>query len=227
MTGLWKNNREKILLVLLILLQLAGVTWLQTTIRNGGDGLFTFLLANNPYEFNYVDYTWKYYPENNGWIDSRILTEQYTVMPYDRFDLASVYWHQRIDNHPILYYSLVHLISSFFPEQYSQMFSMVINTVFLLGIDLLIIGILEILYPGGRLYAAPSILLLSLLYCYQRLGDLPRMYMMLAFFCAWYLYLHAKTIASGEEGKRFLLPWFFCVLAGSLTHYYFYVFGFF
>ena len=135
------KRENVVLLILIICLQIAGACFLCNHVHDGGDAIFTFTLANTPYEFNYIDNKLDKFPSENGWFSAEILREQYVAMPYDRFNYSGVYWHQRLDNHPLLYYSLVHTFCSLFPDSYSIGYALIINVMALLLIDVILIRI--------------------------------------------------------------------------------------
>lgn len=212
--------------VIIIMFIHIGLTfWLQTHAQIGGDGIFTYTLANNPYSFEYIDYTYKRLPQNNGWISAHILRESYIIEDYDKFNYSSVYFHQRIDNHPLLYYTLVHTVCSIFANSYSNLYTMIINLFFLCAVDILIIRLFWKLY-GKAGYAVVPFAFLFLMVVMQELYVLPRMYMALAFFCFWYLYMHWNFISNEEWKKSDLVKMTVCVFLGTQTHYYFYVYAF-
>lgn len=53
-----------------------------------------------------------------------------TVQEDQRFDYSKVWENQRNDNHPILFYTLLHTICSFFPGMFSKWFGAAINLAF-------------------------------------------------------------------------------------------------
>lgn len=219
-----KGTFAYILTGVLIALHLLFVCFLQSKVVIGGDGIFTYTLANTPYAYDYIDHMLKYFPDHNGWMDAEILSENYVVKDYDAFNYSSVYFHQRIDNHPLLYYSLVHTVCSLFLNSYSPAYTMAINLIFVLLMDLMIAMLFRKIY--GNVYAViPAFLFLTLLPVLQKLYTLPRMYMMLAFFGLWYLKLHYDLIQNRRWRKSWLFQMGICIFLGSQTHYYFYVYA--
>ena len=177
-------TNAKLVLLLIVIAHLIFIIFLQLHTTIGGDGIFTYTLANNPYSFEYIDSTLSKLPQNNGWINASVLRESYIVQAYSRFNYSSVYFHQRIDNHPLLYYSLVHTVSSFFPGTYSPTYTMIVNFIFITLCDILIISLFYKMYKKLSVSAVPFCFLF-LTVVLQKLYILPRMYMMLAFFCLW------------------------------------------
>lgn len=200
---------------------MAGAVYFGMNSRAVGDGIFTFTLANTPYEFNYIDSKIDRFPNENGWMDAGILKEQYEVMPYDRFNYSSVYWHQRLDNHPLLYYSAIHTVCSLFPETYSVWYAYIINLIALLFIDFILVRIARFVFPEQ--FCAPVILLVAAtsMSSFYQMVVLARMYMLLALMSVWFLWICLRLVYRQAVS---LVEIFFCVLLGSQTHYYFYVF---
>lgn len=217
-------RNEMFVMIIIMIFHLLFAFMLQSHAIIDGDGIFTYTLANNPYSFEYIDPAYDKLPQNNGWINAHILRESYIVEEYDRFNYSSVYFHQRIDNHPLLYYSLVHTICSFFTGSYSRIYTMIINLLFLCLIDILVIKLFEKIY-GKAYYSAVPFTLLFLMVIMQQLYSLPRMYLMLAFFCLWYLYLHWEFITNDRWEKSYLKQMVCCIFLGTQTHYYFYVYA--
>lgn len=229
----WRNHMKSsslteylgITVMLVIVTVHLALAWrMQYGVEIGGDGIFSYTLANNPYSFEFIDSAYKKLPQNNGWVNAHILKENYVAEDYNCFNYPSVYFHQRLDVHPLLYYSLVHTICSVFKGTYSSFYTTVINWFFLLAADILILHFFRKIY-GKVYYAAVPFAFLFLMTVMQRLYLLPRMYMMLAFFCFWYLFIHWDLIIGGNWKKSSLVKMFFCIFLGTQTHYYFYVYA--
>lgn len=215
-------KRENIvLLILIICLQIAGTCFLCNHVHAGGDAIFTFTLANTPYEFNYIDNKLDKFPSENGWFSADILREQYMAMPYNRFNYSGVYWHQRLDNHPLLYYSLVHTFCSLFPDSYSIWYALIINVMALLLIDVILIRIGRLLFRE-RYAGAVLILTSMMMVVFYGMVSLARMYMLLALICLWFLYISLRIAKEMQVSMPEIL---LCVFLGSQTHYYFYVYA--
>lgn len=215
-----------IIMSFFVFIHLIFVLFLQLHVRNGGDGIFTYTLANNPYAYVFIDSEYKYFPENNGWINAHVLRESYVVEDYDRFNFSAVYFHQRLDIHPLAYYFLVHTICSIFYGTYSSFWSMIVNFIFVCAADVLIIKFFRKIYHETY-YAVVAFVSLFLLLIMQQLYILSRMYMMLGFCCLWYLYIHYELIVNCPEKwkKGQLVQLIACIILGTQTHYYFYVFA--
>lgn len=216
---------ETVILIIFIVVQLLLVFLMQMRTVADSDAIFSYTLANNPYDYTFIDKKYEEFPQNNGWLSAHILRENYVVEEYDRFNYAGVYHHQRHDVHPPLYYFLVHTISSFFVGQYSIFFTLAINFVVLLITDILLVKLFQELY-GEKGYALVPLVLLSSLDVMLFLFTWARMYMLLFMFCFWYLLIHWKLIKNRECWKKsFLVQMVLCIFLGTMTHYYFYVYA--
>lgn len=221
-----RKNTGMILMMVIVSVHLLFIFNMQSHAGIGGDGIFSYTLANNPYAFAYIDHTYKKIPESNGWINAHILRESYVVEEYDRFNYSAAYFHQRIDNHPLLYYFFVHTICSLFTGKYSNVFTMLVNLFFLCGIDILMVRLFKKLY-GGETYGVVPFAFLFLMPMVQRLYMLPRMYTALSFFCLWYLCIHWTLLCGGKWKRHDLAEMIICIFLGTQTHYYFYVYALF
>ena len=191
----------------------------------GGDEVFSYTLANTPYSYDYIDHTWKHLPQSNGWIDASVLKESYEVDRAERFDYGNAYWHERLDNHPILYYSLVHTVSSFFAGQWRPYYLELINIGAFIGIDLILLMMFQYL-TGTAAAAAVPIFMMTIMPTLARLACLQRMYVLLALWGIWYLWINIRFVSKRKCTKWNFIEMIAIVFLGSLTHYYFYVYAF-
>lgn len=210
-------------MIVLVAAQLALVFFTQKTVVINVDGIFSYTLSNNPYNYVFIDDVYEDFPNNNGWIDAHILKENYVVEKYDRFNYAAVYYHQMYDVHPPLYYFAVHTVSSLFPGIYSNMYTMSVNLFALFLADIIMISLFRLLYDSGGYGIVPLLFLMSM-GVMRFLLTWARMYMLLFAFCAWYLYIHARLLKF-QWRKTDLLQMTACIFLGTLTHYYFYVYA--
>ena len=63
------------------------------------------------------------------WVDGSYYKDYLVVKENERFRYDTVIYNQTLDMHPPLYYSILHTICSFFPEQFSWYFGLSINLV--------------------------------------------------------------------------------------------------
>lgn len=209
---------------LLVIAQLVYMIYLcNLNCPNSGDGVFTYNSANNMYESMYFGGEIGRIPNSNGWFSGQVLKNTYEVNSSSRFNYSIPYYHALSDIHPILYFFSVHTISSFFPGHYSMWFSLAVNIIMLLLIDIVIYSMGEKLLNGnefGILIFVSLATFTNVQVCYNR------SYFMLLLACFLYLYIHVSLYRTKKWSKRQLIALFGVILFGELVHYYFYVYAF-
>ena len=126
-----------IALSLIILLQLVNITNIivNKKIAFHSDEIFSYGLANSFYEpyletDSVRDRIGEGHLNNIGhWISSDIIRKYVTVQKGEQFRYDSVWYNQSKDRHPPFYYSVIHTISSFFPDVFSYVFGFAVNFV--------------------------------------------------------------------------------------------------
>lgn len=126
--GFGIKNQDNILTALVYLLCIVTAVWVvETKDDYETDEIFTYGLSNHQYadttEMRVVEGQ-KYEPAGTAWYDYMV------VQPGEGFDYANVWKKQAEDVHPVLYYAIVHTISSFFPGQFSRWFAGIVNLIF-------------------------------------------------------------------------------------------------
>lgn len=171
--------------------------------------------------------------EEPVWITREQFHEYITVGERDGFNYLSVYFNVKDDNHPPLYFMLVHTLSSVFPHRISPWMGCFFNLAAVLGCCIL-------MFAMGRLLAAHDLvekktgelwgLCSGLLYGCSS-GAIAatvfiRMYEVLTFFCVLSLYLHLRKWLGGRAqngmdftGKNKLL--ILVTALGFWTQYFF------
>lgn len=147
-----------------------------------------------------------------------------------RFDYSKVWENQRNDNHPVLFYVLLHTISSFFPGKFSLWFGAVINIAFAL---VLLLYVRKLLLQLTHSRSVQTIGTLAFLATYGIVNSLffIRMYVMvmalqtmLSYLCL--LLLEEERGSPIPEDLTTHSKWFtlYCIFAvtyfSALTHYY-------
>lgn len=197
------------------------------------DEYFSYMGANT--------HTTNFFDIENGDIRSGdYFREKYTLAKEDRFHYQLAYKNQAEDIHPPLFYMAFHTISSFFPGVFTKWTALATNFIFLFlcetGIYFFLmtitksrrISILGALGYGINFGAINSAMLI-------------RMYVLLGAACMCYAAVLAKEVCHKEElpartgtgflavireEKGFLFKVCFALMAGALSHYYFFVFAF-
>ena len=190
------------------------------------DEIWTFNLANSYYFPALLDAKGYF----DRWLPGELWQQLLVVAPEHRFAFGSVWYNQSMDVHPPLFYSVVHTVCSFFPNEFNKWFVIVPNLVFfavtqivLLASSIKLFGksymaLMPCLFYGFTLGAVNSVLYL-------------RMYMLLTLWCMTALYLHFCLLESMQKEKsisrRYFVYLFLTYWLGFLTHYYFLVYAFF
>ncbi len=176
--------------------------------------------------------------EEPVWIAGETFEAYTTTGQRDSFNLVSVYFNVKDDNHPPVHFMLLHLISSLFPGKVSVWIGCVINLASLLGICICILkgGMLlekhQVLQTGkGKIWGICAVLLYGLSTGALATTLLIRMYGLMTFFCVLMLFLHVKKWLEGSFDKKnkgliavtvlgFLTQYFFlfyCILLAAVT----------
>lgn len=176
--------------------------------------------------------------EEPVWISREEFQAYVTTGQRDQFNLISVYFNVKDDNHPPVHFMLLHLISSIFPGSVSVWMGCFINLCTL-------VGICACMMAGGKLLEKHGVLsegfgrkwgiLAAVFYGFSAGAVattlLIRMYGLMTFCCVLSLYLHVKKWLEGSFDKKnkgliavtvigFLTQYFFlfyCILLAVVT----------
>lgn len=156
-----------------------------------------------------------------GWVPGQAYMDYLAVSESNAFNYASVYYNQRGDVHPPLYYGLLHTICSVFRGKFSRWFGLGLNFAALLMAAALLYKMCR-LYLGGRRTALLTAGVYSLSAGFLSTAMFLRMYALLTFMVMACCYMHLKIAdedfrLKGKNRRKLVLV----VLCGFLTHYYF------
>ncbi|MFA9379245.1 MAG: hypothetical protein ACERKZ_21240 [Lachnotalea sp.] len=182
------------------------------------DEIFTFGLANNTSGITMT------LPEGEL-LDRSMLNQYVTVDSSHRFDYSNVWANQTTDVHPPFYYTLIHTISSFFPDKFVIMGGIGLNILCSVIITILIFFItIELVQNEILSLSLSAVWAVSL--ANMTFIVFMRMYMMLALFIIAITLLHIRYI-SQKLTFQFYLGVVLLSIAGTLTQYYFLIYLFF
>ena len=207
-----KRNEKKI--VLLVILIGICVLALLISQKQGffEDEYYSYTLSNGPgmiIEFEQGKY---YFPAETPYVNS--------MMPRSAFDLTHVWINQANDVHPPMYYLLFYLVSlgySAFSDSFSVIPPALINCVFYAG-SIYLLWHFAKEYIGNATLRLLMVIYASFCPAVLSIATLFRMYTMCMFLCLLLVYILSKKEIN-------LVQFFFCLLCGILTHYYFAVFA--
>ena len=112
------------------------------------------------------------------WVSGQDYLDYVAVSESNTFNYASVYYNQRGDVHPPLYYIALHTVCSYFPGIFSPWFGLVINILFL-GLTLAILYRMVRDYLGGEMTALIVTAVYGLSYGMMSTAMFLRMYALL------------------------------------------------
>ncbi len=155
------------------------------------------------------------------WVSGQDYRDYLAVSESNTFNYASVYYNQRGDVHPPLYYILLHTVCSVFQGTFSKWFGLAINFA-VLTVTLLLLYRMVSRHLGGQRVALAVTAAYGLSNGIMTSAMYLRMYALLTLMTVLYCYVHLE-IAAGDfciKGKK---RWMLigATLGGFLTHYYF------
>ena len=162
-----------------------------------------------------------YWANYNVWLKGKAYHDYITIQEDERFDLVGVYKNMSLDHHPFLFFWLVNIVCSFFPDRFSFWYVFVLQMFFLIGTQIY-------LYRLGKLILREkkwSPLLVCLFYALGQGGMLTfsflRQYSLLTMFVVMHIYYQMVFFRSEDLNiKKYMIPVTATALLGLLTHYY-------
>ncbi len=159
------------------------------------------------------------------WVSGEDYLHYVTASPENRFNYASVYYNQRGDVHPPLFYILLHTICSVFSESFSKWYGLILNMVFMLLSMRIVYKLCSRLY-ADKFLAATVMAVYGFSSGFMTTALFLRMYAILTFFVLASCYLHlAFADEEFELTKRRRRQIAIVTLLGFLTHYYFVIYA--
>lgn len=158
------------------------------------------------------------------WVSGSAYQDYLSPSKTNRFNYASVYYNQRGDVHPPLFYLALHTVCSFFPGVFSKWFGLLLNAAYVL-LALWVLFRMVSKHLGGEKVALLVVAVYGLSGGFVSTAIFIRMYALLTLMMLWCLDVHldlAKNeyVITKKLGRR-LVP---SILLGYLTHYYFVLF---
>ncbi|MCM1120646.1 MAG: glycosyltransferase family 39 protein [bacterium] len=159
------------------------------------------------------------------WMSGQAYQDYLAASESNTFNYASVYYNQRGDVHPPLYYILLHTICSLFQGTFSKWFGLALNfTVLLLTLGVLYRMVSS--YLGGEKVALAVVLSYALSCGFMTTAVFLRMYALLTLMVMLCSYMHLRLAADNFVLTRKTRAWLILItLGGFLTHYYFVIYA--
>lgn len=211
-----------IILGVMIFLQVGIVFYFFAFVKEGfhSDEPWSYGLANSFYAPHIYAEKLGENSKLSVWTDGEVFSDYLTVGDNERFRYDSVWFNQTNDMHPPLYFTVLHTICSFFPNQFSKWFAFPINVISM------VIGQI-FLFKAARLICKSDVL--GLVVCavwgfgtgFQNVNMFLRMYSPLVMFGAMFIYYQARVYYCEGSMKKNLIKLSIVTLLGALTHHYF------
>lgn len=186
------------------------------------DELWSYGLANSYYHPHV-------YSDNaltERWVSGAYFSDYIKVLPEERFRYGSVLFNQTQDNHPPLFYIVLHTICSFFPNTFSKWYGIIPNMVYFAASMFLLFLLARRMFKSEWLALIPVIAygfsggaISNVIYI--------RMYVLLTVWVLALLNLHVKWIIGNRTEQKDRILLIVVAYLGYMSHYYFFVVAFF
>ena len=215
----------KIMLIITIVLQLAVA--LCFCMQKQGfhyDENYSYYSSNVTYGLN---------PPDGDWLSGSTIAEEFCITPGKGFNFPLVAQMQSFDVHPPMYYFLLNIICSLSSGIFSKWQGLILNLIFFVISELLIIAIADKVGNKNKAITWFSLALFGFSPAIISGITFIRMYMLLTSECMALILLHMNMLTdiknSGSLSRfaKYLIQIAVTVYIGFLTHYYFAVFAFF
>ena len=215
----------KIMLIITIVLQLAVA--LCFCMQKQGfhyDENYSYYSSNVTYGLN---------PPDGDWLSGSTIAEEFCITPGKGFNFPLVAQMQSFDVHPPVYYFLLNIICSLSSGIFSKWQGLILNLIFFVISELLIIAIANKVGNKNKAITWFSLALFGFSPAIISGITFIRMYMLLTSECMTLILLHMnmltdkRNINSLSRFVKYLIQIAVTVYIGFLTHYYFAVFAFF
>ena len=218
-----KENLRKILIEILILV-ICGIALFYQTKKVGfhEDEGYTLCSSVNPDNGLMTAYD----NDSPVWRTKEYVKNFMTLTPNNFLNFKALYMNQAYDNHPPIFYTLVHFSSILFGGQFNVYTVFVVNIIAFIFSCLILKKILTLL--GKENLIIPSLILYGLCMGTISMVLFQRMYMLLTTFIMLYFYLSLKIYKNDFEfDKKLKIQLGIATVLGFLTQYFFAIYAFF
>ena len=191
-----------------------------------GDEVYSYGLANSE-NYSFLDYKPFHEYAGDTWVNKDYYYNYVSVDKGADLSFKAPYINQENDNHPPLYYCLLHLVCYLFAGSFTKWTGIGLNLFILVFLDLVFFYIAMYLYRGDYIKSIFTIGMWS--FSAAGISNILyiRMYLLLTFFILVYVAIHVGIAKDKKLSLVSYLELFLCVVFGGLTHYYFYPYVFF
>ena len=218
-----KENLRKILIEILILV-ICGIALFYQTKKVGfhEDEGYTLCSSVNPDNGLMTAYD----NDSPVWRTKEYVKNFMTLTPNNFLNFKALYMNQAYDNHPPIFYTLVHFSSILFGGQFNVYTVFVVNIIAFIFSCFILKKILTLL--GKENLIIPSLILYGLCMGTISMVLFQRMYMLLTTFIMLYFYLSLKIYKNDFEfDKKLKIQLGIATVLGFLTQYFFAIYAFF
>ena len=215
----------KIMLIITIVLQLAVA--LCFCMQKQGfhyDENYSYYSSNVTYGLN---------PPDGDWLSGSTIAEEFCITPGMGFNFPLVAQMQSFDVHPPVYYFLLNIICSLSSGIFSKWQGLILNLIFFVISELLIIAIADKVGNKNKAITWFSLALFGFSPAIISGITFIRMYMLLTSECMALILIHMNMLTDIKNNSslsrfvKYFIQIAVTVYIGFLTHYYFAVFAFF
>ena len=219
------SKKIKDIFIVILIAIMCGIIFFYQTKKVGfhEDEMYTIASSVNPDN----GLMWAYDDNNNlEWKTREYVRDYVTLTPNNYLNLKSVYINQAYDNHPPVFYTLVHFSSILFSGEFSKYTAFVVNIIAFILSCFVIKKIFTILDKENL--TIPALILYGLSMGTISMVIFQRMYMLLTFFILLYFYLSLKIYKNNfEMDKKLIIQLGVTTVLGFLTQYFFAIYAFF
>lgn len=185
------------------------------------DELWSYGLANSYYDPHVY---------SNGKLDNWVYGEYFKnyleVLEGQQFKFDSVIYNQKNDVHPPLFYMVLHMVCSFFPNSFSKWYGIIPNIFYFCICMFFLYRLGELLFDNSYRALIPVI---AYGLCPGAISNVIyiRMYVLLTVWVLYAFYIHSKWIKTDCMNVKSMINLMIISYFGFMSHYYYFVFAFF
>ena len=225
MKMLENKERLKNIIVIVLVILMCGIIFFYETKKVGfhEDEGYSIASAVNP--TNGLMEAYEAGVDGPVWKTRDFVRNYVTLAPENIFNFWALYHNQAGDNHPPLFYTLVHFSTLLFGGQFTKYSAFVVNIIAFALSCFVIRRILKVLNKDNL--TIPILIFYGLSMGTMSMVIFQRMYMLLTFFILLYFYYSIRIYLNKFElSKELLIKLGFTTVLGFLTQYYFAIYAF-
>jgi hypothetical protein len=220
-----KENLKNIILIILVAI-MSGIIFFYQTKKIGfhEDESYSLCSAVNP--SNGLMAAYDNWEESPVWRTKEYVKDFMSLTTSNILNFKALYMNQAYDNHPPVFYTLVHFSSLLFGGQFNICTVFIVNIIAFIASCIVMQKILKLLNKENLVI--PVLILYGLSMGTISMVIFQRMYMLLTFFILLYFYLSLKLYKNDFElDKKLNIQLGITTVLGFLTQYFFAIYAFF